>query len=748
MKKYDLLIGVAGACLAVPQPSLAQDETGAQVPTASIGTASEGAPLDATSRDTVEMIVVTAQRREQNLQDTPVSVTAFSSDTLAESGVTNLQELASIAPALQVSSTAGVYLPFLRGVGNGNASVGNESSVATYIDDLYYTRLATAYLELGSMDRVEVLNGPQGTLFGRNSSGGAIQMFTKDPGVDPALEATLGYASYDRISGNLYASTPITDRLGVNISLGGYHQRDGWGNSITTGEDVNLGWAATARAKLVWEPSDYTRIKLVGFYARSRSDIGSVQDLYEGTFGIVPVSLTSLKNDKDSFYDTQLDRRPDSTEEGYGASLRIDQEASFADLVSITGFRNSKGNYGLDLDYSPLFFYHADLGNRDDQFSQEFQIKSRKGSSIDWILGFYYLHWKAGYDPAIGEGPIFGGGTLVFDNLQTVDSFSGFAQATAPIGRSTNVTLGVRYTLDDLSVEGTQFIAVPGLGNIPLAPDVRDSRSEGAFTYRAAIDHRFSDQLLIYASTSRGYKSGAYNLLPAVAPPAEAEKIQAYEVGFKSDLFDKRVRLNGALFQNDIRNPQVLTTVDTGVSLTNAQKARVRGAEVSVEAVPVSGLTLRGAATYLDAKYKQFDNAPIFTGGMTPGTGITGPVLGDGAGNRMANVPEWRLSAGVNYNLLTDIGEWTADVGVSYTSDYPWTADNNLVADDVTLVNASLSFTPSSSEWLTLRLWGRNLAGERYYLIGQESAGPGGTAGYPAAPAPPRTYGGTISVTF
>ncbi|HEY0940014.1 MAG TPA: TonB-dependent receptor [Steroidobacter sp.] len=717
-------------------------------------------------------IVVTAQRREQNMQDTPVAVSAFDAESLKASGVTNLQELSHVAPSLQVSSTAGVYLPFLRGVGNNNGTVGNESSVATYIDDVYYTRLSTAYLALGNIQRIEVLNGPQGTLFGRNSSGGAIQMFTRDPSQQAEFNASMGYANYDTVSAQLYASIPLTDTLSWNIAFGGSDQRVGWGKSRTTGQDANLAETFTVRTKLLWEPSDRTMVKIVGFYADSTSDIGSVQDFYEGTYGATPAGgfpgypappalLTSFKEDSDTFYDNRLNARNDATEEGYGGSIRIDQDVGFAELVSISAFRRSEGNYHVDLDYSERNFYHADLGNMDDQVTQEFQLRSKPGA-ISWMVGTYYLHWKAGYDPATAEGDLFNilvaPGTIysVF-GIQTVDSYSGYAQATVPIGDQTNVTLGARYTEDEMEARGRQTYTIPGVGVVSAAPPglpdpYTDSAKPSAFTYRAAIDHHFTDDVMAYASVSRGYKSGAFNTLPLATPAARPETVQAYEIGFKSEPFDRRVRINGAAFWSDIENPQVLTTVTTGVlsavSLTNAQRARSRGAEIAVEAVPVVGLTLRSAATYLDAEYTEFDNAPFFSGGLVPGSTISGPVLGDASGFRMANVPEWRFDAGANYNWITGVGEWVGDIGVSYTGAYPWTADNRLRAEEVTLVNASLRFTPSSMDWMSFSVWGKNLGDVQYYLIGQETAGPVGTGGYVTSPAAPRTYGFTVSVEF
>jgi iron complex outermembrane receptor protein len=715
----------------------------------------------------LQEIIVTAQRREQNLQDTPVAVSAFDGQSLLASGVSNIRDLAHVDPSLNIPRVAGVYLPFLRGVGNGaGGNVGNESSVPVYIDDLYYTRLSTAYLALGSIDRVEVLKGPQGTLFGRNSSGGAIQMFTKDPGRDTVLNVTVGYANYDTFNGQIYASTPITDTLAWNISAGGSDQRNGWGKSITTGQDAFKEKSGTVRSKLLWEPSSGTRVKIVGFYAYSKGDIGLNEDRHTGTFGssaalpapgypAPPIILPSLADVPGGhFYDTRTNFRQYMREKGYGASIRIDQTISFADLVSITGFRNSKGLMHTDSDYSAQDFYNADLGDIDRQITQEFQLKSKKASKIDWILGAFYLHAQQGYDPTRVYGDILNfavapGTVQDIFSRQTINSYSIYGQTTVPIEAKTNLTLGLRFTDDKVSGNGQQTLTIPGVGTIPAAPDFSDSKTFKRLTWKGAVDHHFTDNIMGYASVSRGYKSGTFNALPLDRSPAMPEIVDAYEIGVKSELFDRRVRLNGALFWNDIKDPQVFTLITTGivsgVGLTNAQKARVKGGEIGFEAVAAGGLTLRGAATYLDAKYVNFIDAPFYSQSATT---ITGPVLGDASGNRLPSVPKWRFDIGANYTVDTSIGALAGDVSASYTGRFAWNADNRVFEKAVTLVNASLNFTPTSLNWMTIGLWGKNLGGIEYYSISQEFVGPLSTGGDTASPASPRTFGGSISVKY
>lgn len=719
------------------------------------------------SSEQLQEIVVTAQRREQNMQDTPVAVSAFNAQVLQASGVSNVKELAHVDPSLNIPQVVGVYLPFLRGVGNAaGGNLGNESSVPVYIDDVYYTRLSTAYLAINSLDRVEVLKGPQGTLFGRNSSGGAIQMFTKDPGQKTEVNASIGYANYKTLSGQFYAATPLTDTLSWNIAFGGSNQRDGWGKSITTGGDIYLEKHATVRSKLLWEPGTGTRVKIVGFYAYSKGDIGIPIDRHSGTYGgsaavplpgypNPPVVLPSLADvPGNQFYNSRVNFLAIAREKGYGGSVRIDQEIGFADLVSISAFRRSKGLVQQDGDLTAQNLLNADLNHRDRQFTQEVQIKSRQGSKIDWIVGAFYLRTRVAYVPAVVYGDLLTlavapGAVQNIDSRQTIDSYSAFGQATAPLDEKTNLTLGLRYTNDKVKGFGRQTATIPGVGEVPLAPDYSDSKTFRRLTWKGALDHHFTDDVMAYASIGRGYKSGTYKTLPLDDVPALPETVDTYEVGLKTELFDRRVRVNGALFWNDIKNPQVLTVITRGlvssIGLTNAQKARVKGAEIGVEAITGRGLKLRGAATYLDGEYREFTNAPLYS---QNGQTIVGPVPGDASGNRLPNTAKWRFDVGVNYAVDTGIGELVSDISVSHTGRFAWNPDNLVTEKAVTLVNASLNLNPSSLEWMTIGLWGKNLGNVKYYASSQENVGPLGTGGFQSVAAAPRTYGGTISVKF
>lgn len=733
-----------------PTPALAQN--------AGAGPQAASQASNPPNNDQIGDIIVTAQRREQRLQDIPISVTAVNAEAMRARGIENVAELARVDPSLQVPQVVGVYLPFLRGIGNPAAgNLGNESSVPVYIDDMYYTRLSTAYLAINSIDRVEILKGPQGTLFGRNASGGAIQMFTRDPGTRPEVDASVGYANYQRVSGQLYLSTPITDTLGWNLSVAGTDQGKGWGRSLADGHEIFKEKFITARSKIVWNPTDLTQVKIVGFYAYSKGDIGMVNDRHSGTYassamiGPVPgypfpaIQLPSLADvPGDHFYDTRSNLPQFAREEGGGGSIRIDQKLRFADLVSISGFRTSKDLIRLDADITGQNFINGDLNSHDSQITQELQLKSKARSKIQWIVGAYYLHSNVKYDPIVLYGDAFGGSTVEIRSRQIVDSYSAFGQATAPVADKTNLTLGLRYNIDHLVGDG-------------ISNGFHDSKTFRKATWKGAVDHHFTDDVMGYASVSRGYKSGAFKTFPLDSPPVLPEVIDSYEVGLKTKLFDHHVRANAALFWNEIKNPQVLSVLSVNgvpqINLSNAKKARVKGAEAEVEVRPTRSLTLRGAVTYLDGKYISYVDAPFYClNGVTavgPPEGNPCPRPATGAnGHRLPNVPKWAYDLGANYVVDGRSGKWVADVGLSHTGSFAWNPDNYVFEKPVTLLNASLSFTPSALHWLTITAWGKNLGNIKYYSITQESTGLAGTAGFQSGAAAPRTYGGTLRVRY
>ncbi|MET0168475.1 MAG: TonB-dependent receptor, partial [Vicinamibacterales bacterium] len=730
-------------------------------------------------RNQLEEIVVTAQKREQNIQDTPLSITAVTGDALDKIGITTVQELNRIDPALQIGQATGTVTTFIRGIGNPVTTAGNEASVPVYIDDVYFVRASTNFFNLSSVERVEVLKGPQGTLFGRNASGGVISIFTKDPNLEEAeADVRLGYANYDTRDAKGYFSVPLGSQVAANLSIAYHDQNDGWGknrelvNPLDTsqgyqpgGDDFWTGEGLSLRGKVLWQPSESTSIKLIGYYQDGRNSIGLYSRPFQGTLGGTPDSahnsgafvdpavmpVPSQFLPKLGFYDVSMGNAQYDKSNGWGTSARIDQDVGFANLVSISGYRTQNEVYDAAGNYSPYEWLIYTLHFRDSQFSQEFQLTSKADAPFGWIVGAYYLDAKGGFNPTVIYGPGQAGNGIDGVDIvgkQDVKSYAGFGQITYPVTDVTNITAGLRYTED--KVEGRGYTDVrffPGIGALIGLPSdtlraqqfddhnnfggpegiaIVDGDNPDAspsfekVTWKLAVDHRFAEGLMAYANYSRGFKAGTFNTLPLDSEALDPEVIDAYELGFKSDLASGRVRLNGALFWNDIDKPQVQAQRNGLVFLKNAGKARTKGVEFDMTALAAEGLTLRLGATYLDAKFREFPDAPSYCPSpevdavtcqaLTPtlplAAGNLNTIVVDAKGNYMPYASKWKVSSGIVYEWqLSGLGEMSLDLAGNYSSKFSWDADNVIDEPSHFLLDAALSFTPAAFEKLTLRLW-------------------------------------------
>ncbi|MGK2908245.1 MAG: TonB-dependent receptor [Sphingobium sp.] len=754
----------------------------------------------------LEDIVVTAQKRSQNVQDTPLSVTAVSGDALVSQGITSVQELNRIDPALQIGQATGTVTTFIRGIGNPVTTAGNEASVPVYIDDVYFVRAAFAFFDLVSVDRVEVLKGPQGTLFGRNASGGVISIYTKDPSQKGELEARVGYSNYETMDLKLYGNLPITDRLAANLSFSWHNQDKGWGRNKSLvdtldtskgynpgGDDYWKGKSVSARGKVLWEPTDTTAVKLIGYYQHSKSQIGIYSRPFPGTAGGSPdpahngagpipeAPTPSQVLPTLGFYDVALGEEQYDESEGWGASARIDQELGFADFVSISAYRKNDETYHSAGNYSPYKWLVYNLEVLDKQFSQEFQLKSNAGSSVNWILGAYYLNADGGFTPATIGGPGQNANGIDYIEIQAkqkVKSYAGFGQVTVPLGETTNVTGGLRYTVDKVEGAGsTDINFLPGvfgpgpfvlraqqfdqnndfggpLGNAIVGGDNPNAnRTFKKWTYKGTFDHKFTDDIMGYATYSRGYKAGTFNTLPLDQKALSPEVVDAYEVGLKTELFDRRVRFNIAGYWNDLSNPQILAQRNGLVFLKNAGSARTKGVEFDATTVVADGLTLRLAGAYLDAKYREFGDVDG-DGGLDCASYVYSPTAPGNldqinincSGNRMPYASKWKFSGGFTYEKdIAGTGLVNLDVNGNWSSSFNWDADNLIKEPSRFMLDGAVGLTPASLEHLQIRLWMKNITGRKYNINYYAQAS--GSA-FSTAPGAPRTYGGELVFKF
>ena len=807
-----LMAGCA-VVLAVASPAFAQDAQSTDTPQASTPAAPAGTvttpptatpttppPASATASGDnatggLQEIVVTAQKRAQNVQNVPLSITAVTGASLANKGIDTVQDLRLVDPALQIGHSTGVVTTFIRGIGNPVTTAGNEASVPVYIDDVYFVRAAYPFFSLGSVDRVEVLKGPQGTLFGRNASGGVISIYTRDPDFNtPEMSGKVGGANYDTVYGQLYVNRPLTDNLAWNFSFDGNRQTGGWGRDINTGLPTYREHHISLRSKLLWEPTESTKIKLIGYYESAYNEQGIYGRPFPGTVAGYPDGLHNgfpMLPDQAAkgqigvqptlgFYDTNLNFNEFDRSRGGGGSIRIDQGLGFADFVSISAIRRNKELYYSEGDNSSVDQLRYQLYVLDHQFSQELQLKSKPYSKLTWILGFYYLNALQGFNPTNinGEGTkLVGVDNVEIIGKERIKSLAGFGQATYPITDNTNLTGGLRYTVDKVGGYGKTVTTLSAgvLGPDPVdivagqTPDpVTFNKTFKKWTYKVSVDHHFSRNVMAYATYSRGYKAGTYNTLPLDSPALKPEVVDAYEIGAKTELFDRKVRLNAALFWNDIQSPQVQAQRNGLVALINAGSARTRGAEFSASALLARNLTFNLGATYLDARFRDFKGAPAYcpsrlvspaecasilaANGASPaviasiGDGNINQIFVDASGNRMPYASKYKLTASLNYVYdAVGMGQFTFDGSLNYQSKFNWDSDNVYKEPAHTFLDGSITFAPESLENIRFRLWMKNITNVHYNVAYYAQAS--GSA-FSSAPGAPRTFGGEVLFKF
>jgi iron complex outermembrane recepter protein len=700
-------------------------------------------------------IVVTAQKRSQNLQDVPVAVSAVGAETLDNANITSAGELGKIVPSLKIFTTSGSVQPFLRGIGNPGSLVGNEGSAAVYIDGVYLVRVPPSLLQLTGIERVEVLKGPQGTLFGRNASAGLLHIVTREPSDEPVFEGNIGYGNFKTLRANVYASTGLAEGLAVDVAAMIVDQQDGWGTNTATGRDWGKENTKAVRAKLRWEIGPETTVSVTGDYTKTKNDFLAHSQYTRGPrrgYELPPFGLQPLVG----FYDIEANATPVNTNENWGVSGKLEHDFGFATATSITAYRRDKGFSVFDSDFSKQDYLVADLYGRVKQFSQELQLASNPGSNIDWLLGAYYLNATSAYEPSRFTGGLFalltGGFPAVSDTYgeAKVKSASVYGQVTVPLGEMTNITGGLRYTNDKLSGSGRGDFYLVGTAPVP-GPTVTGSETFNKLTYKLSLDHKLTDDFMVYVSQSRGYKSGLYNTLPFTPTATLPETLDASELGFKSELFDRRVRLNGAVFYYDFKNAQFQQFNGPTVVVINAPGARVWGAELEGQAAVSDDFVLRFSGGYLNSKYTDFSNAqsPVLNTNTNP---LLGPVGGyqvgfapfDATGNDMVRVPKWTANIGANYNLETEVGAFNFDVNYAYSSSFAWDADNKLREPSYGVLDAQIKYTLPGDRY-SIRLYGKNLTKERYYVAQVQSDSARGSSAMPGAP---RTYGVDLLVKF
>jgi iron complex outermembrane recepter protein len=702
------------------------------------------APRDDSSGTALQEIVVTAQRRAENLQDVPIAVTALSGEQMQAQGIRQAIGLNMAVPGLTISQYSQGAVIFLRGVGNSNPDPGQEQNVAIYVDGVYYSSIVSDMFSFNDLASVEVLKGPQGTLFGRNTTGGVIQATTKDPEQDFSGKVSVGYESFDTTKTNGYITGGLAPNLAGALSVNYVNQGDGWGEDLVTGQKVNLTRDLDAHGKLLWEPSSDTKVTLMVAFSSIFSDLGLSRNLVPGEPTLPPSYLTT--GFKGTIYDDQSNGLNGNWINQKIAALHVEQDLGFSKFVSITSAQYVADYSHNDVDGTPAFIEQGNfLPQRDTTYTEELQLQSEPTSTIRWIVGTMYFNDRAGENPL--EVDLAGDSPFILSNTTTgTKSYAAFAQATAPIATDTNLTLGGRYTDDHKDIEGSYFYQPAG--TLP----VEGSKSWGDFTYKASLDHHFTKNVMVYAGISTGFKSGVYNLISPVSTngptlgktlaPVSPEKLTDYEGGVKMELFDHKLRLNFDGFYYNYKDLQQTQFEGTTSVITNAAAAKVYGLENEIEAVLTNQLSLKGGIAWMHSEYTNFKNAPSNPLGPD-GIGAAVPGGVDATGNQLIEAPELTADIGLDYKKAFPYGTLGASAIYAYNSGYFFEVDNRLHQPDYSLVNGELSWLFPDNR-VQLRLYATNLTNRLYYSKLDSAAG----APDQGTPGAPRIIGGAVEVKF
>lgn len=716
----------------------------------------------------VEEIVVTAERREASLQKVPVAVTALTASRVEAAGAFTATELFKLTPGLTQSTSFGLPLPVLRGVGIQTGTAGNESTVPIYVDGVYLATSPSSSFELNNIERIEVLKGPQGTLFGRNSSGGLIQIITKKPSHSPLLQAQVGYGNYDTVSGKIYATTGISDALAVSLAATGSKQGNGWGRQLSTGEDINKAKGYGVQAKALWTPTDDISIILSVDYSALTSDIGSVKSVYPGAIAINGFPHTG------GFYDspTTTSNKPLPYYRQGGASVTatyaINDNVSIRSLTAYREFRDRNRSDTAVVPGGLNTFNALSLTNT---WQQELLVQGDY-ERFNWTVGATYFYINPSYSPQI-----VGGNASQLNHFnrwggQRTNSTAGFVQGSYAITDRTNLTLGGRYTYDARQLKGSNlaradFPGTPNTAlpiNCPVPGAVRNpttgvvpsfvttacqqSRDWHNFTYRVALDHQLTDDMMVYASVSTGFKSGWYNTADVSALPVNPETLTAYAAGFKSELFEHRLRFNAEAFYYRYKDIQLNASgvpQSQGVVVNviiNAAKAEMYGVDLDaswVPDVPVGRLQFDGALSILHAEYIDFPGA-ILNRPRTVAPFGNETFRANGAGQKMYRAPSYTVSLAGNYDLPLASGDHlTFNANYYRSGKMYWSPVNRLFQKPYDLVDGMVKYSSESDRWW-VSAWVKNLTDKKYFADVQEN----NAFGDSYAPGAPRTFGVTI----
>ena len=744
------LLALSGSAMGVAH---AQETTGAP------------APAGETASD-VQRVVVTARRREESLQDVPVSVTAFSADQLSKQGVPDVTALALALPntTLKASrATNSTLTAFIRGVGQADPLAGFESGVGIYIDDIYLARPQAAVADIYDVERIEVLRGPQGTLYGRNTIGGAVKYVTRKLASKPDVRLRTTVGNYGQIEGVATASTPVSDTVRIGGTVARF-KRDGFGKNLFTGAENYDKDVTALRLSAEFTPTPDLFIRIAGDATQDDSSPKNGHRLIVGRTSGAPI----LSNEFDTRANLTQAMGNDQEVTAHGVSALVEYRINDQFTVkSITASRKDKSWAPIDFDSLQVTDFHVPALYKNEQFSQEFNL-TYTGDRIAGVAGVYYIDAQAynKFDTILAGAVATS--TFTSGDIGT-KAWAAYIDGSYNFTDALSLSLGGRYTVDErtasiyrqifLGANGTPEMGNPGAIPFRTDTDLRSGleREDKKFTPRVAVNYKFNADHNLYASYSEGFKGGGFdprlNIVGTRIPLAEArrgyspETIETVELGLKSAFHGGRITTNTAFFASDYNDVQIpgSIAIDTngdgrddsfaGVT-TNAGKAKIRGFEFETVANLTRDFTLAGMYSYIDAEYKEY---------IVAGVNVASQRVFQNTPRNSANL---RASYDIALPVMGQNGKISLIGSVAYKGDTNQFETRSILdQESYKLYDASIVWTRADGK-IRAGIHGKNLGDERYKTAGYLFPTLGNEGTLTAFYGNPRTVSATLEYRF
>lgn len=673
----------------------------------------------------LEEVVITATKSgESSIQNTAIAIDTLSSRDLEETLLTDIRDLSSLVPGLSITENTGFGQIFIRGIGTNSVFAGSDPSSTLHVDGVYIGQSGALFTNFIDVERIEVLKGPQGTLYGRNSVGGNINVISRAPTFAPHYEVQATYGNHDQRRVEGYISGGLTKSVAANLSVYG-SWRDGFFDNATPGAEVTeLGDENVkgAKAQFLFDSGNKFQATVRADYMKLKThDVSYSKPLIPNN-NVGSALVDSLFNDYEA---VAIDAPNYSEKEIYGASLEANyQFTEQLSIKSISAYRETKADVFIDADMTDLPLVQTNVAMKAEQFSQEYNLIGNY-DKFKFILGAFYFDEKTDQQSDIGV--LVSGVNIKTHPVVDVKSIAAFGQLSYKLTDKLSLIGGLRYTDEEKTLNQRANTTLLANGVVIAGPFAFTDRIDNnAWTPKFGLEYQAQENIFVYAHASRGYKSGGY-LNSVLTPDTNfaPEFLWAYEGGIKTDLYDDRLRLNLSGYYYDYKDLQVLSFLGGGIAnITNAATATIKGVELQGSATPMKGLVFDFAMAYTDATYDRYENA----------VGVGGTVF-DASGNFLNNTPEWSGNIGGRYAFdITDSIQGFVRADYNWQSRVFFTAANDSIEtqDSYGLMNASFGIEHLDQGW-KLSVWGRNLF-DHEYIVGSANfpaAGPSGRIGNP-----------------